>query len=44
MKKDAAEKGLNGMIRIYLNVAQMAAYYTVDEKGSDEYKVDFVRI
>ena len=42
--KDAAEKGLNGTIRIYLNVAQMAAYYTVDEKGSDEYKVDFVRI
>ena len=44
VKKDAAEKGLNGTIRIYLNVAQMAAYYTVDEKGSDEYKVDFVRI
>lgn len=44
VKKDAAEKGLNGTIRIYLNVAQMAAYYAVDEKGSDEYKVDFVRI
>ena len=44
VKKDAAEKGLNGTIRIYLNVVQMAAYYTVDEKGSDEYKVDFVRI
>ena len=44
VKKDAAEKGLNVNIRIYLNVAQMAAYYTVDEKGSDEYKVDFVRI
>ena len=44
VKKDAAEKGLNGTIRIYLNVAQMAAYYTVDEKGSDEYKVDIVRI
>ncbi len=44
VKKDAAEKGLNGTIRIYLSVAQMAAYYTVDEKGSDEYKVDFVRI
>ena len=44
VKKDAAEKKLVGTIRIYLNVAQMAAYYTVDEKGSDEYKVDFVRI
>ena len=44
VKKDAAEKNLVGTIRIYLNVAQMAAYYTVDEKGSDEYKVDFVRI
>ncbi len=44
VKKDAVEKGLNGTIRIYLNVAQMAAYYTVDEKGSDEYKVDFVRV
>lgn len=44
VKKDAAEKCLNGTIRIYLNVAQMAAYYTVDEKGSDEYKVDFVRV
>ena len=42
--KDAADKGLHGTICIYLSVVQMAAYYTVDGKGSDDYKVDFVRI
>ena len=43
-RKDAADKGLHGTICIYLSVVQMAAYYTVDGKGSDDYKVDFVRI
>lgn len=44
VKKDAAEKKLVGTIRIYLNVAQMAAYYTVNGQGNDDYKVEFVKI
>lgn len=44
VKKDVAEKNLVGTIRIYLNVAQMAAYYTVNGQGNDDYKVEFVKI
>ena len=40
VKKDVAEKGLTGDICIYINAERRAAYYTVNQEGSDEYKVD----
>lgn len=40
VKKDAADKGLAGSIEIYLNAEERAAYYTVDGKGSAEYRID----
>lgn len=40
VKKDALEKGLKGDIKIYLNINEKAAYYTVDGEGASEYKID----
>ena len=40
VKEQAAEKGLKGDIRIYVNAEQRAAYYTVNNEGSDDQKVD----
>ena len=38
--KTAAKKGLTGDVSIYINAERRAAYYTVNQEGSDEYKVD----
>ena len=40
VQKFATEKGLTGDICIYINAERRAAYYTVNQEGSDEYKVD----
>ena len=40
IRKGLAEKGLTGDICIYINAERRAAYYTVNQEGSDEYKVD----
>ena len=40
VKKAVADKGLTGDICIYINAERRAAYYTVNQEGSDEYKVD----
>ena len=40
VKKAVADKGLTGDISIYINAERRAAYYTVNQEGSDEYKVD----
>lgn len=40
VKKEAADRGLTGSIEIYLNAEERAAYYTVDGKGSAEYRID----
>ena len=41
VKKDAADKGMKGDITIYLNIAEQAAYYTVNGEGSENQKVHF---
>lgn len=41
VKKDAASKKLKGEIIIYVNVLDLAAYYTVNGAGSPEEKVLF---
>lgn len=41
VKKDAADKKLKGDIKIYLNLEEKAAYYTVDGKGDETMKVSF---
>lgn len=41
VKKDAVDKGLKGDITIYLNIAEQAAYYTVNGEGSENQKVHF---
>ena len=40
VKKAVADKGLTGDVSIYINAERRAAYYTVNQEGSDEYKVD----
>ena len=40
VKKAVADKGLTGDVSIYINDERRAAYYTVNQEGSDEYKVD----
>ena len=41
VKKAVADKGLTGDVSIYINAERKrAAYYTVNQEGSDEYKVD----
>ena len=42
--KPVADKGLKGEIKIYLNVAEEAAYYTVNGEGSEEQKVLFAEM
>lgn len=44
VKKAVADKGLKGEINIYLNVAEQAAYYTVNGEGSEEQKVLFAEM
>ena len=44
VKKDALEKGLKGDIKIYLNINEKAAYYTVDGEGASEYKIDLTAL
>ena len=40
VKKAVADKGLTGDVSIYINAERRAAYYSVNQEGSDEYKVD----
>ena len=40
VKKAVADTGLTGDVSIYINAERRAAYYTVNQEGSDEYKVD----
>lgn len=41
VKKAVKEKGLEASdLRIYINAAEQAAYYTVDGEGGEESKVD----
>jgi DNA-binding transcriptional regulator YbjK len=44
VKKAVADKGLKGEINIYLNVAEQAAYYTVNGEGNEEQKVLFAEM
>ena len=44
VKKDALAKGLKGDIKIYLNINEKAAYYTVDGEGASEYKIDLTML
>lgn len=39
VKEDAAAKNLKGDIKIYINVEQRAAYYTVNGEGTDEHRI-----
>lgn len=41
VKKDAANKKLKGDIKIYLNVSEKTAYYTVNGEGDSTMKVHF---
>ena len=41
VKKDAIDRGLKGDITIYLNIAEQAAYYTVNGEGNESQKVHF---
>ena len=40
VKKDVAARNLKGDIKIYVNAERRAAYYTVNDEGSDVYKID----
>lgn len=41
VKKAVKEKGLEATdLKIYINAAEHAAYYTVDGEGGEEFKVD----
>lgn len=40
VKAHASEKNLKGDIRIYVNAEQRAAYYTVNNEGSEDQKID----
>lgn len=40
VKKAVADRGLTGDICIYINAERRAAYYTVNQEGSDEYRID----
>lgn len=41
VKKDAASKKIKGDIKIYINVAEKTAYYTVNGEGNEAMKVPF---
>lgn len=40
VKKAVSNKGLTGNVEIYLNAEERAIYYTVDGKGSTDYRID----
>ena len=41
VKQAVKDKGLDASdLKIYVNAAEQAAYYTVDGEGGDEYKID----
>ena len=41
VKKDAASRKIKGDIKIYINVAEKTAYYTVNGEGNEAMKVPF---
>lgn len=45
VKKVVKEKGLTASeLKVYINAAEQAAYYTVDGEGGAEYKVDLTAL
>ena len=40
VKKDVSSKKLKGEVKVYINVDERAAYYTVDGRGNDSNKID----